>query len=449
MKNQLIVGALLGVLSLTGCDGFLDAKPQQSLVIPNTLNDFQALLDAEPRYMNTAGNLALIGSDDMVLGPNVLNRINPEEKAIYFWEKEIYTQSDMVNEWRTYYSMIYYANLVIDGVQDFEPRDEAERSRANELKGAAMFSRALGHFSLMQVFAQPYNPQMTSSPGILLRTTADVNLETALSTTAEVYDLVLEDLDFARTHLPDKAEMVTRASKWSAEALLSRVFMVMQDYEKAVEHAGIALAIGDGLMDFNDLPTGNSYTFPRFNPEVIHHARLLNNRMTFNAEQFVHPDLYALYDSLDLRKTVLFDSASTEGFVNMVSRYTGDYFDFGGLAVDEVLLNHAEASARIGNEEEALQDLNQLLLHRYVSGEFEDLEISGETLMRRILEERRKELLFRGIRWLDLRRLNQDPAYAVTLDRSYNESEAVLAPGGDGYTIPIPPNEYVLNPGLD
>ncbi|WBL44270.1 RagB/SusD family nutrient uptake outer membrane protein [Algoriphagus halophytocola] len=449
MKNQLIAGALLSIWSLTGCDEFLDAKPQQSLVIPNTLNDFQALLDAEPRYMNMVGNLALLGSDEMVLGPNVLTRINPEEKAMYFWEKEIYTQSDMVNEWRTIYSMIYYANLVIDGVEDFEPRDEVERLRANELKGAAMFSRALGHFSLMQVFAAPYDPEQTSLPGIPLRTTADINLQTSLSSTAEVYALILEDLEFARTHMQDKAEMVTRASKWSAEALLSRVFMTMQEYEKVVKHAGIALSIGNELMDFNTLPVGGTYTFPRFNPEVIHHARLLNNRMTFNAEQFVHPDLYALYDSLDLRKTVLFDSARTEGYVNLVSRYTGDYFDFGGLAVDEVLLDHAEASLRIGNEKEALEDLNELLRHRYVSGEFTELNLSGEPLMRRILEERRKELLFRGIRWLDLRRLNQDPAYAVTLDRSYNGSEAVLLPEGDGYTVSIPPNEYTLNPNLD
>ena len=177
MKSQLIIGLIVSAMSLTGCEGFLDAKPQQSLVIPNTLNDFQALLDAEPRYMNTMGNLALIGSDDMVLGPNVLNRISSEEHAVYFWEKDVYTQSDMVNEWRTYYSMIYYANLVIDGVRDYEPRDEAERIRANELKGAAMFSRALGHFSLMQVFAAPYDPEHISMPGIPLRTTADINLD--------------------------------------------------------------------------------------------------------------------------------------------------------------------------------------------------------------------------------------------------------------------------------
>ena len=171
--------------------------------------------------------------------------------------------------------------------------------------------------------------------------------------------------------------------------------------------------------------------------------------MTFNAQQFVHPELYALYDTMDLRKTVLFDSASTAGYVNLVSRYSGDFYDFGGLAVDEVLLNHAEGSARMGAESDALEDLNRLLLNRYRTGQFEELTLTGDGLMKRILEERRKELLFRGIRWMDLRRLNQDPKYAVSLDRSYNDSDAVLEPGGEGYTIPIPPNELVLNPDLD
>ncbi|PZX57605.1 SusD-like starch-binding protein associating with outer membrane [Algoriphagus ratkowskyi] len=440
---------VLVAISLTGCEDFLDAKPQKSLVIPNSLDDFQAILDAEPRYLNSAGSLALLGSDDMVLGPSLLTIMSPEERAVYFWEKEVYSQNDLVIDWTLNYQMIYYANLVLDGLKDFKPRNETERLRALELQGAAMFSRAFGHFSLMQVFAAPYDPEQTSLAAIPIRTSADLNLATGLSNTAEVYELIISDLDFASANLPDKQEILTRASKWSAEALLSRVYLVMQKYDEVFEHAGIALSIGNQLMNFNTLSSGNSYTFPRFNTEIIHQVNVVSTRITFNKEQFVHPALYDLYDSLDLRKTVLFDTARTAGYVNLVSRYSGDFYDFGGLAVDEVLLNRAEAAARIGEEDIALQDVNRLLSNRYIKNSFEELELSGSELMKRILAERRKELLFRGIRWMDLRRLNQDPVYAITLNRSYNESDATLLPKGSGYTIPIPPNEISLNPKLD
>lgn len=72
--------------------------------------------------------------------------------------------------------------------------------------------------------------------------------------------------------------------------------------------------------------------------------------------------------------------------------------------------------------------------------------LSGDDLMKRIVEERRKELVFRGIRWLDLKRYNFYPELRVTLERNYNEDGASLPPGDTRYTFLIPPAEMNLNP---
>lgn len=448
MKSILKLLLICGVISMVGCGDFLEEKPQKSLVIPNSLDDFQAILDAEPRFMNSLGSFALIGSDDMVMTPNLLSIVPPQMQAVYLWEEEVFTQLESVDDWNIPYQMIYNANVVLEGLSEYELKNESDRIRSMELEGSAKFSRAFGHFSLMQLFSPPFSSAEPSQPGIPIRVSADINVATGLSTASEVYELILSDLEFARENLPDKPELLTRPSAWASESLLSRVYMVLQNYKKAFEHADAALKIGNSLMDYNTLSKGNGYVFPRFNPEVIFHVNVISTRLTSNSGLLVNPDLYRLYDSLDQRKELLFEEATHEGFYNLISRYSGDFYDFSGLAVDEVLLNHAEAAARLGMESIALEDLNRLMKNRIRAGYFKEQYFTGAALMKRILEERRKELLFRGIRWMDLRRLNQENAYAVTLEREYNEGNAMLEPNGKGYTIPIPPLESQLNPSL-
>lgn len=440
--------SLLGLL--ISCSDFLDDKPELGMVIPNKLDDFQALLDTEPITINSYPKLGFIASDDMVFGPTLLGQIEPEERAAYFWKNELYTIDPRGVDWPAAYNAIFYANLVLDGIRDFEPANQGELLRAKELDAAARFYRAFFHFALLQQYAEPYAESKKGNPGIPIRNTADINHASGISTMREVYDFILADLEIARTVLPAKPDIATRASAWGAEAMLSRVYLVLQDYEKAYLHASNALAIGDDLMDYNEVDTDEFYPFPRFNPEVIHHFRIHTSRVTYNRQQLVNPELYGLYDSLDLRKKVNFRESRTPGFHNFVARYTGDFYDFGGLATDEVLLNRAESAIRIGKMEEALSDLNRLRESRYEAGEYvpvtgiSDMELLGEIVL-----ERRKELLFRGLRWLDLRRLNQDPDFAMTLERKFNEEEASLPPNSGGYTFDIPPSEKQLNPGIN
>lgn len=446
-KIRLYSSLILG--SLISCNGFLDEKPELSMVIPDKLDDFQALLDSEPVTINSFPKLGFIASDDMVFGPTLLNQIDPEERAAYFWQEDLYTIDPRGVDWPAAYNAIFYANLVIDGVKEFKPSNSTDKKRADELDAAARFYRAFFHFALLQQYAPPYSVSEQEQPGIPIRRTADINEAPGISTLKKVFEFILFDLETARTVLPAKPDIATRASAWGAEAMLSRVYLVLQDYEKAYLHASKALGIGDELMDYNEVNTDEFYPFSRFNQEVIHHFRIHTSRVTYNRQQLVNPELFELYDSLDLRKKVNFRESRTSGFYNFVARYTGDFYDFGGLAIDEVLLNRAESAIRIGKKEEALMDLNRLRQSRYVAGEYVPVTgISDMELLKEIVLERRKELLFRGIRWMDLRRLNQDSEFAIIMDRKFNETDAILLPNDDGYTFPIPPSEQELNPGF-
>lgn len=57
-----------------------------------------------------------------------------------------------------------------------------------------------------------------------------------------------------------------------------------------------------------------------------------------------------------------------------------------------------------------------------------------------ILTERRKELLFRDLRWMDLKRLNKEPAYETMLIRTFNGVTYTLKPNDPRYALPLPRN---------
>ncbi|MNT62417.1 hypothetical protein D3C72_2001370 [compost metagenome] len=57
--------------------------------------------------------------------------------------------------------------------------------------------------------------------------------------------------------------------------------------------------------------------------------------------------------------------------------------------------------------------------------------------MGNILDERRRELAMRGIRWSDIKRLNRE-GYGITLKRVLGDETVVLQPGSDSYILPLP-----------
>lgn len=256
---------------------------------------------------------------------------------------------------------------------------------------------------------------------------------------------IIEDLEFGLAYLPEKADIPTRPSKWASLAFLGRVYLNMHDFQKAYDYSKSALELDNTLMDFKRLTLGLTYSFKLFNGEVIFYQKHLSTRHTTNGGAYVNPDLITLYDTLDLRPAFFFRASIVQGLSNFRGNYTGDFYHFGGIAVDEVVLNWAESAARTGKESEAVSALNYLLENRYEEGFTELTSLSGLNLMERIVLERRKELVYRGIRWLDLKRYNLYPELALTLERKFNERKTSLPPNDPRYAFLIPPAELNLN----
>ncbi|MGN6803993.1 MAG: RagB/SusD family nutrient uptake outer membrane protein, partial [Ginsengibacter sp.] len=86
----------------------------------------------------------------------------------------------------------------------------------------------------------------------------------------------------------------------------------------------------------------------------------------------------------------------------------------------------------------ATDALNTLLGKRYKSGTYIPFtDLQGEEGLQIILKERRKELLMRGLRWIDIKRLNKEGGNIV-LKREIGGQSYSLQPNANYYALPLP-----------
>lgn len=443
--------AALMLCSIGGCkkqqDEFLATVPSESLSVAKDLNDLYLLLDNSSILNNNNPGIQELSADDYYITPaNYLRASTIPDQNAYTWQKDIYPNRS-VNDWNAPYSKIYYANTVLDALATGLIQN-TDQNLYNDIKGRALFFRAMSYYNLLQLFAAPYNSSTaTTDLGIPLRLTSDITIKEGRSSVQKCYDQVIQDLQNAYALLPKTNTYVTHPTTTSAMAFLSRVYLTMGNYSEALKAANTALTLNSSLVDFNTMtPTPlkltNASQFPlsetSYITTFVSYAEVLQSRAIPDSS------LYRSYDNNDLRRTFFFQlSAGQLAFTGNYNLKTGNYFD--GVANDEVYLNRAECFARQGDATSAIADLNTLLKKRYLTGTFVPrVASSADDALGQILLERRKELIFRGTRWTDLRRLNRDSRFQTTLTRNINGTIYTLPPNDPRYVFAIPDLEVQL-----
>lgn len=436
---------------LTSCQsGFLEINPDKSHVIPNSIEDFQALLDNSLIInQGSSTELSVIGSDEYHLKSDIWNLLAiPEQKNGYIWAKDIF-EGNSSRDWNNGYERIFYANICLEGIEKVS-KDKNNEEGWNNVKGSALFIRALNIYNLAQLFATPFDAKSAENDlGIPLRIESDINMPVTRSTLKQTYDQVLSDLNQSLPLLPVKPLVIERPSKAAAYALLARTYMQLQQFEEAKQNATLALDIQNQLIDYNEVDLKLTYPFPLYavgNKEVIFNSWLPVLASLSPGRMLVNNELYNLYEESDLRKRIFFKVVNNE--VNYNGSYVGYPLCFTGITTSELLLIKAECEARVGHLNDARNTINRLLENRIENRHFDPIkENDGRKLLVFILNERRKELAFRGLRWEDLRRLNKEEEHAVTLRRTVNDIDYELEPQSIRYTLPIP-DEVVKISGL-
>lgn len=436
------------LLLLVGCDGFLDEKPSKDLVVPKTLSELNGLLDNTNFLMNDSPALIFNGTDDFWTTDQGFQSFNsiPNQNS-YIWEEEIY-DTPQASDWVISYRQVFYANVVLEEARGMNLGTAAEQNERDELIGRALFMRAKAFFDLAGQFAPVYREESASGLlGVVIRTNPKITDKQGRTSLQETYDQILEDLNQAIALLPETAVVPTRPTKTAGQALMARIYLSMSDYAMANQWAKASLESGAELLDFNTVKPSGTFSFSPFNRETLYYSVMNPQLFHYSNLTFVDQDLYASYESMDLRKGLFYrkPNANAVGYVFRGS-FSGDYALFSGLSTGEVYLILAETEIRLGRTAEGLGYLNELLEKRYKAGEFQPWSGLDESeALELVLEERRRELAFRGLRWSDLRRLNQEPALAKTLSRTVNGIDYSLAPNSPRYVFPIPQDELQLN----
>jgi len=453
MKNILAFSLLLFLFSCKKQDDWLDVKSNMSDIVPTTLQDFQAVLDRDDRMVLNRPGLDLVSADNYSVSDANYLASQIMERNAHIWAADIYQSSTaQVIDWLTPYYAIVYANIALEGLQKIE-KTEQNKLQWENIYGSALFYRAYAFYSLSQLFSKPYSSATANSDlGIPLRLSSDVNIIYQRATLQETYDRIINDLKEAERILTTVPVFKTRPSKQAAMALLAKVYLSMDDYAKANEYVNAALAIQSNLIEFQSLPvtTGTANPFPTIkngNVEIVFYAEKVRYSMMREDRLLVDTSLYNQYGANDLRKTVFY-SVNANGIVSFKGNITGGTY-FAGISTGELYLIRAETYARLGNTNLALKNLNDLLKTRWkkngsTSTYIDQTASNANEALNKIITERRKELPF-TTRWEDLRRLNKEPAFAVTLERVVGGSTYTLLPNDQRYVLPIPELEIRLS----
>lgn len=468
LRNLWLVLMLSFIFS--SCEKYLDIKKSNTQSFIETAEDCQLILD-NYAIMNTGyPSDGEASADDYYLLEVTYNSVtslgqNPERQEnrdLYGWMATA-QRNLSTPQWVNPYKVVYHANLVLETLEEL--KGGTDQAVLNGLRGSALFYRAFAFWTVAQNYAPPYNAATAGADlGIPLRITSDINDQYGRGTVQQTYDRIIQDLQEAGNLLSPSSVNLARPNKAAAYAMLARTYLSMENYPQALVNANAALQVNNQLLDYSTLNPVSTTPFIRFNKEVIFHSvmaaqPLLNPGFASSNTAKIVPELINSYAVNDLRKTVLFESntgavhGGTFRFVGNYDQTTSSAF-FNGLATDELYLIKAECLARANDVQAAMDALNALLVTRWVPGTYVNkTAATADQALGIILEERRKELLMRGLRWTELRRLNRDTRFKRDLERKLvrsDKTEYVIGtlPANDPrYTLLIP-REVIANAGI-
>lgn len=440
---------VLAVLLFGSCKKYVDITPQGKIV-PTTVADFRLLLNNSTVF-NLAGGTTDLMTDDIAFTDTAMfSGIRPQSVLnIYSWAENNYLPSEDDEEWNLYYQQIYYANVVIAGIKEVKDGDENEKQL---LLGEAKVHRAFAYLMLVNQYATQYVAATASNDAgvpLLLEPGYTQSLERA--SVQRVYQQVLDDLHNSTAALPGLPASKIHPSKAAAYALLARTYLYMGNYPASLLYADSTLMLQSTLYDLRPFANSSS-PFDFLNiPESYQYPEVILMKAAYNqdAPLMLSRELLDLLGPDDLRRKVWGIGDQ------LLFNYDGIFFSYisplearhVGPRVGEMYVTKAECQARTGDVNGAMNTLNQLRIRRFAATKYTPLTATGTAdALTKTLQERRRELMGRGYRLADLKRLNKEPAQAKTVTHPWPGGDITLAPNSNHYIYPVAIKVLSANP---
>ncbi len=454
MKIKLIIIAAVILSTFGSCKKYLDANPIKGKVVPKTLADYEEFLN--DILLSQSGYVYPEFMADDILSATVTSPTADRISRSYTWQKDILFATDDDSEWNAPYSYVYTCNLVLDHL---ETATEGNDQTRNRLKAEALTQRAYYLFTLANLYGKDYVPATSATDlSVPIMLQPDLETKAKRATVQELYAQVTSDLETAisMADFPDAGRNYIHPGKLASKALLARVCLFKGDYANALKYANDVLATKNTLFDWNTLsfsnplkPTASTIVnnpLPQNNVENIYYKSASNSGLL--TRFMASSDLLTVLDQKDLRYVFNFTRLTSAGLPSpsVNPDYLGTTPNF-SIGVPEMMLIKAECLARSGDKDGAVSVLNALRVKRFKPVDYVALSAaSADDALAKVLSERRRELLFRGIRWFDLKRLNRDERFKKTLSRVVGGQTYTLEPNSERYLLQIAPKIISINP---
>ncbi len=444
-----IVLAVCVAVMMTGCNDFLDIKPKGEK-IPKTVTDFETLLNDEsvqkisdtyPAYLTDDVYLPDVAQGTATPG---LNSVDQSIRNLYLFKKEVFGEAQDDGFWFASYNRIYYYNTVIDNIMGAEGTNEQQK---RSIQAEAMISRALEYLYLVNGYAKHYDMRTAETdPGVPLILDEDIAKKNLVrASVKDVYAQILSDLQNALPNLPVQAKgNAFRASKAAGYGVLAKTYLYMGNYAEALKAANEVLKINNSLLDLKKYAVVKPQSsigrtnVPQDieNPENIY-IKFAPYVYGLSSKVFGSDELISLFSEDDMRLQVYF----TKNFRNIpTDKYVWAPYLRANLAVStpEIYLIAAECEARVGDVGRAMTLVNKLRDNR-IKNNTALTATDKDDALKKVLEERRRELAMSGmVRYIDLKRLNQEVRFAKSVTHITGDGTFRLEPNSPLYVLPIP-----------
>jgi starch-binding outer membrane protein, SusD/RagB family len=367
-----------------------------------------------------------------------LTRFNASDSYLEFINNNL--RADNIyseNIYKSLFKNIYYANAAINGLSNSATLTVTLKE---QLIAECRFIRAFCYFYLTNIYGD-----------VPLITGTDYTVNTLLPRrpVAIVDELIINDLIAAKNILREdfSGNEKVRPTKWAATALLSRMYLYKQEWQKA--ESNVDEIINSNL--FTPLQPLSS-VFLKNSKEAVWQlmprtgvlAELQQSRPSSGVPRnIINSFLIQSFASNDQRKTRWMDSVTYQGikyyyagkYKNVTATVTEYYMVF---RVAEQYLIRAEARAEQNKLTDAINDINVVRVRAGLS--MLNSTLTKEQVIQAIYDERRKELFAEwGHRWLDLKRTGQSESTLKLKSPNFSSHDKLY---------PIPENDILLNPNL-
>ncbi|MBG44562.1 MAG: RagB/SusD family nutrient uptake outer membrane protein [Aequorivita sp.] len=461
---SLIIGAF------ASCEKELDQVPFDEFGTENayvTAADFENAIRGVYSTLTSGGFYGGSDAGGMLDAPDVLadnvtfaQKGRGTRRTLHNWQ---YGPADapLNGLYTSAYRLIYRANLVITNIQDFEGENK------ENVLAEAKALRALAHFDVVTFFGKipTQSSDANGSLGVAYVTDIDPNQEPARETVGAVYDKIIQDLTDAAAGI-NVTNDPGRMNRDAVNTLLSRVYLYMGEWQKAVDAANLVSTPVAPRSDVVDVWTDSSrsgllFYIPNELPilgisvGVTWSQGGLTNLIP---EYVVSYDFYNSFAEDDIRKEAytLQASNNADGLqFNAIKKLYGREGQSNGqvdikiLRAAEAYLNKAEAYFNLGNESAARTALDAVRTKRYTtppSGE------TGSALRDAIRLERRFEFAFEYQRFFDLKRWGlpvERDGFGDLADGTGTPSDQQSLPAGSNkFQLPIAQSSLDQNPNL-